>query len=167
MLILKKGFYCCIALLLLYQIIFFIVLPQVLIWYSAYRDGKYAISRSASIPVDEQQRMHHYNQLLPGRNIPISSAPGAFPGPDRGGVRMLPSGNNMGIICGINRGMPTPRPGFQGIASPSMLNSGTMTSSGMVAMPNPVNMHSGVGSSQGNSMLRPRENLHMMRVSHF
>nr|GMD28014.1 chromatin modification-related protein EAF1 B-like isoform X1 [Ipomoea batatas] len=130
---------------------------------AAVRDGKYAISRSASIPVDEQQRMHHYNQLLPGRNIPISSAPGAFPGPDRGGVRMLPSGNNMGIICGINRGMPTPRPGFQGIASPSMLNSGTMTSSGMVAMPNPVNMHSGVGSSQGNSMLRPRENLHMMR----
>lgn len=87
---------------------------------------------------------------------------GTLSGSDHG-VRMLPGGNGMGLMGGINKNMAM-RPGFQGMASPSMLNSGSMLSSSMVGMPSPVNMHSGVGTVQGNSMLRPHENLHMMRV---
>lgn len=104
--------------------------------------------------------------MLSGRNIQQSSMslPGGLPGTDRG-VRMLPGGNGMGMICGMNRNMPISRPGFQGMASSSMLNSGTMLSSGMVGMPSPVTMNTGAGSGQVNSMLRPRETLHMMRVS--
>lgn len=48
--------------------------------------------------------------------------------------------------------------------SSSMLSSGGMPSSSMVGIPSPVNMHAGVGAGQGNSMLRPRETVHMMRV---
>ncbi|KAG4921723.1 hypothetical protein JHK86_050536 [Glycine max] len=44
-----------------------------------------------------------------------------------------------------------------------MLSSGGMPSSSMVGIPSPVNMHAGVGAGQGNSMLRPRETVHMMR----
>ena len=62
---------------------------------------------------------------------------------------------------GINRSI---RPGFQGVPSSSMLSSGGMPSSSMVGIPSPVNMHAGVGAGQGNSMLRPRETVHMMRV---
>lgn len=46
--------------------------------------------------------------------------------------------------------------------SSSMLSSGGMPSSSMVGIPSPVNMHAGVGAGQGNSMLRPRETVHMM-----
>nr|XP_008372482.2 chromatin modification-related protein EAF1 B-like isoform X1 [Malus domestica]XP_017187926.2 chromatin modification-related protein EAF1 B-like isoform X1 [Malus domestica]XP_028958333.1 chromatin modification-related protein EAF1 B-like isoform X1 [Malus domestica]XP_028958334.1 chromatin modification-related protein EAF1 B-like isoform X1 [Malus domestica] len=129
------------------------------------RDGRYSSPRTSSLPVDEQQR--HYNQMLSGRNIQQSglSVPGALPGTDRG-VRMVPGGNGMGMMCGINRGMPVSRPGFQGMASSSMLNSGNMLSSSMVGIPSPVNMHSGAGSGQGNLMLRPRDALHMMRPGH-
>ena len=56
------------------------------------------------------------------------------------------------------------RPGFQGMASSSVLTSGSMHSSSMVGMPSPVNMHSGVGTGPGNTILRPREPIHMMRV---
>ncbi|KAK9282032.1 hypothetical protein L1049_004944 [Liquidambar formosana] len=127
------------------------------------RDGRYGVPR-ASLPVDEQQRLQQYNPMLSGRNIQQSSlsVPGALPGTDRG-VRMLHGGNGMGMMCGMNRSMPMSRPGFQGIAPSSMLNSGSMLSSSMVGMPSPVNMHSGAASGQGNSMLRPREALHMMR----
>jgi hypothetical protein len=130
------------------------------------RDGRYNVPRTSSLPVDEQQRLQQYNQMLSGRNIQQStmSVPGALSGADRG-VRMLPGGNAMGVMCGMNRSMPISRPGFQGMASSSMLNSGTMHSSSMVGMPSPVNMHSGPGSGQVNSMLRPRDSLHMMRVS--
>ncbi|CAH9074504.1 unnamed protein product [Cuscuta europaea] len=126
---------------------------------ATFRDGKYAISRSTSMPNDEQHRIHHSNQLLPEKNISVSSTPGAFSGPEHGGVHVLPSGSGMGIISGITRGMPTPRPGFQGFASPSMLNSGSLASSGMVTMPTPVNVHCG----QTTSMSRPVDNLNMMR----
>lgn len=126
------------------------------------RDGRYGVPRT-SLP-DEQQRLQQYNPMLPGRNIqqPSLPVPGALPGTDRG-VRLLPGGNGMGMMCGMNRGMPLSRPGFQGIASSSMLNSGSMLSSSMVGMPSPVNMHPGAPSGQGNSMSRPREALHMMR----
>ncbi|XP_042481011.1 chromatin modification-related protein EAF1 B-like, partial [Macadamia integrifolia] len=128
------------------------------------RDGqRYGAPRPASLPIDEQQRIQ-YNQMLSGRNIQQSgmTVPGAIPGTDRG-VRMLPGGNGMGMMCGMNRGMPMPRPGFQGIGSAAMLNSGSMLPSGGVGMPSPVNMHPGAVSAQGNSMLGPRDALHLMR----
>lgn len=105
--------------------------------------------------------------MLSGRNIQQSnlSVPGGLSGADRG-VRILPGGNGMGMMCGMNR-MPIPRPGFQGMTSPPMLNSGSMLSSSMTGIPSPANMHSGAGSGQGNSMIRPREAMHMMRVNHF
>ncbi|KAJ7950438.1 chromatin modification-related protein EAF1 B-like [Quillaja saponaria] len=129
------------------------------------RDGRYGVPRTSSVPVDEQQRMQHYNQMLSSRNIqqPSLSVPGSLPGSDRG-VRMLPGGNGMGMMCGMNRSMPASRSGFQGIASSSMLSSGSMLSSSMVGMSSPVHMHSGAGPGQGNSMLRPREPLHIMRA---
>ncbi|CAL5388008.1 unnamed protein product [Camellia sinensis] len=128
------------------------------------RDGRYGVPRSSSLSIDEQQRMQQYNQMLSGRNIQQSglSVSGVPPGTDHG-VRMLPGGNGVGIMCGMNRSMPMARPGFQGIAPPSMVNSGSMLSSSVAMMPSPVNMHSGVGSGQGNSMLRPRDTSNMMR----
>ncbi|KAJ6343105.1 hypothetical protein OIU76_004944 [Salix suchowensis] len=127
------------------------------------RDGRYHVPRT-SLPVDEQQRVQHYNQMLSNRNLQQSnvSVSGSLSGADHG-VRMLPDGNGMGIMPGMNRSMPLPRPGFQGIASPSMLNPGNLLSPNMVGMPSPVNMHSGTGSGQGNSM-RPREAMHYMRL---
>ncbi|XWS36570.1 hypothetical protein CRYUN_Cryun20dG0096000 [Craigia yunnanensis] len=128
------------------------------------RDGRYGVPRT-SLPADEQHRMQQYNQMLSGRNIQQSnlSLPGAVSGADHG-VRMLPSGNGMGMMCGMNRSIPMSRPGFQGMASSAMLNSGSMLSPNMVGIPNTVNMHSGPGSGQGNSMLRPRDTMHMMRA---
>ncbi|XP_047316069.1 chromatin modification-related protein EAF1 B-like isoform X2 [Impatiens glandulifera] len=125
------------------------------------RDGRYVVPRSAALPIDEQKRMQQYNQV-PGRNVqtlglPVPSAP---QGTDRS-VRMLPSGNGMGVMCGKNRNMPMTRPGLQGFPSPSILNSGSAPSSNMTSMPHPTNMHHGVGSGQG--MLSPRDNMHMMR----
>ncbi|XP_060177044.1 chromatin modification-related protein EAF1 B-like isoform X1 [Lycium barbarum] len=130
------------------------------------RDGRYAVPRSVSFPVDEQQRSQQYNQILSGGNMLSNiSAPGALAGSDSGGARTHPSGNSTGTLTGFNRSMPMARPGFQGIASSSMLNSGSMLSSGTVAMPSTVNMHSGVSSTQANSMVRPRDVLHMIRPS--
>ncbi|KAE8692146.1 Detected protein of confused Function [Hibiscus syriacus] len=127
------------------------------------RDGRYGVPRT-SLPADEQHRMQQYNQLLSGRNIQQSnlSLPGAVSGSDCM-VRMLPGGNNLGMMGRINRGMSLSRPGFQGMTSSAVLNSGSMLSSNLVGMPSPVNMHSGPGSGQGNSMLRQRDTKHMMR----
>ncbi|XP_065874021.1 chromatin modification-related protein EAF1 B-like isoform X2 [Euphorbia lathyris] len=122
------------------------------------RDGRYSVPRT-SLPVDEQQRLH-YNQMLSNRNLQQSNLP--VSGADRG-VRMVP-GNTVGMMPGINRSMSLPRPGFQGIASSSMLNSNSMLSSGMVGMPSPVSMQSGSSSGQGNSMMRSRDGLHMVRT---
>ncbi|CAI9774425.1 unnamed protein product [Fraxinus pennsylvanica] len=128
------------------------------------RDGRYGVPRSASLSIDEQQRLQQYNQMMSGRNIqqPTLSTPGTLSGTDRG-VRMLPGGNGIGMVGGITRTMPMTRPGFQGIATSSMVNSGSMVSPGMVSMPSAVIMHSGVSSGQGNSMLRPRDSLHVMQ----
>ncbi|GKV00672.1 hypothetical protein SLEP1_g13329 [Rubroshorea leprosula] len=127
------------------------------------RDARYGVPRTP-LPADEQHRMQQYNQMLSSRNIQQSnlSIPGAISGGDHG-VRMLSGGNGMGIMSGTNRNVPISRPGFQGMASSSMVNSGSMISSNMAAMPN-VNMHSGPGLGQGNSMLRPRDAMHMMRI---
>lgn len=102
--------------------------------------------------------------MMTNRNTPQSnlSPSGALPGNDRGG-RMLPSGNGMGLVGNVNRSMPMSRPGFQGVASSSMVNSANMVSP---AISSP-NMHSGVGSGQGSSVLRPREPMHMMRVCNY
>lgn len=124
------------------------------------RDGRYSVPRT-SLTVDEQQRMQHYNQMLSNRSLQQSNLPvsGALSGSDR--VRMLPGGNPVGMMSGMNRNMPLARPGFQAMSSSSMMNSSSMLSSGMVGMPNP-----GSSSGQGNSMMRSREGLHMMRVSY-
>ncbi|XP_022771460.1 chromatin modification-related protein EAF1 B-like isoform X2 [Durio zibethinus] len=131
------------------------------------RDGRYGVPIT-SLPADEQHRTPQYNQMLSGRNIQQSnlSLPGAVSGSDRG-VPMLPGANGMGMMCGINRSMPMSRPGFQGMASSAMLNSGSVLSSNMVGIPSPVNMHSGPGSGQGNSMLRPHDAMHMMRPAQY
>ncbi|XP_038714096.1 chromatin modification-related protein EAF1 B-like isoform X2 [Tripterygium wilfordii] len=127
--------------------------------------SRYGVPRT-SLTVDEQQRMQ-YSHTLAGRSMqqPNLSASGVLPGADRG-VRMMPSGNGMGMMCGMNRSMPMSRPGFQGMPSAAMLNSGSMLSSNGVGMPSSVNMHSGASFGQGNSMLRPREALHMIRPGH-
>ncbi|KAJ9176580.1 hypothetical protein P3X46_011879 [Hevea brasiliensis] len=129
------------------------------------RDGRYSVQRT-SLPVDEQQRLQHYNQMLSNRSLQQSNLPvsGALSGADR--VRMLPGGNPVGMMSGMNRNMPLPRPGFQGMASSSMMNSSSMLSSGMVGMPSTGSMQSGSTSGQGNSMMRSREALHMMRTGH-
>lgn len=128
--------------------------------YAIVRDGRYSVPRT-SLTVDEQQRMQHYNQMLSNRSLQQSNLPvsGALSGSDR--VRMLPGGNPVGMMSGMNRNMPLARPGFQAMSSSSMMNSSSMLSSGMVGMPNP-----GSSSGQGNSMMRSREGLHMMRVSY-
>uniref|UniRef100_A0A0V0J0Q1 Putative chromatin modification-related protein EAF1-like n=1 Tax=Solanum chacoense TaxID=4108 RepID=A0A0V0J0Q1_SOLCH len=121
---------------------------------------RYAVPRAVSFPVDEQQRSQQYNQMLSSGNMQSNkSAPGSLAASDSGGARTHPSGNSMGALSGLNRGMAMARPGFQGIASSSMLSSGTTT------MPSTVNMQSGVNSNQGNSMSRPRDVLHMIRPS--
>ncbi|XP_054782883.1 chromatin modification-related protein EAF1 B-like isoform X1 [Prosopis cineraria] len=131
------------------------------------RDIRYGVPRTSPLSVDEQQRMQQYNQMISGRNMQQASmsVPGSLSGSDRG-VRMLHGGNGMGMMCGMNRSMSMSRPGLQGMAPSSMLNSGNLHSSSMVGMPSPVNMHSGVGTGQGNSMLRPREALHVIRPGH-
>ncbi|MBA0758426.1 hypothetical protein Gotri_021424 [Gossypium trilobum] len=122
------------------------------------RDGRFGVPRT-SLPADEQHRVQQHNPVLSGRNVQQSklTLPGAISGSDRG-VLMLAGG---GMMCGINRNMPMSRPGFQGMVSSTMLNSGSM-----VGMPSPGNMHSGRGSGQGNSTLRPRDTIHMMQPGH-
>ncbi|KAJ8749576.1 hypothetical protein K2173_026225 [Erythroxylum novogranatense] len=124
------------------------------------RDGRYNVARS-SLPVDEQQRLQHYNQMLASRNLQQSNLPvsGTMSGTDRG-VRVLPGGTGMGIVPGMNRSMPMSRPGFQGMHSSPMLNSGSVLSSGIVGMSSAVNVHP---SGQGNS-IRPRETFNTMRT---
>ncbi|KAK8639432.1 hypothetical protein V6N13_137813 [Hibiscus sabdariffa] len=129
-------------------------------------DGRYGVPRT-SLPADEQHRIQQYNQMLSGRNIQQSnlSLAGAVSGSDCG-VCMLPAANGMGMMSAINRSMSMSRLGFQGMASSAMLNSGSMLSSNMSGMPSPVNMHSGPGSGQANSMLRPHDATHMVQPGH-
>ncbi|XP_023642577.1 chromatin modification-related protein EAF1 A isoform X1 [Capsella rubella] len=129
------------------------------------RDGRFNVPRG-SLPLDEQNRIQQFNQMLSGRNLqqPSVSTPGAVSGSDRG-HRMVPGGNAMGA-SGMNRSTPTSRPGFQGMGSSAMPNTASMLSSGVVGIPNTGNIHSGGGASQGNSMLRPREAMqHVMRAA--
>ncbi|XP_072959370.1 chromatin modification-related protein EAF1 B-like isoform X2 [Typha angustifolia] len=127
---------------------------------------RYGVPRATSLQVDEQQRMQ-YNQILSGRNLQSSlSVPGPLTvGVDRG-ARMLPGGNGMGMMCGVSRGMPLPRPGFQGLNHPGMLNmvpTANMLSTNGHGIQNTVNVQQGAVSGPGSSILRPREPLPMMR----
>ena len=136
---------------------------MIVLWHSTFlSDGRYGVPRSAALSIDEQQRMQQYNHMLYIQQS-APSVSGAPRGTDRG-VCIFPGGNVVGIVSGLNRTMPMARPRFQGIAPPSM-NSGSMISSSMAVMPSPVNVPSGVGSGPGNSVLRPRDALNMMRVS--
>ncbi|GAA0155508.1 chromatin/chromatin-binding, or -regulatory protein [Lithospermum erythrorhizon] len=130
--------------------------------YPYVRDGRLAIPRSASLSIDEQQKMQQYNQMFPARNIQQPSLTSSEPGTDRG-MRMLPGANGIGAMGGVNRSGPVPRPGFQTMAPSPTLNSGIVHSSGMIMKPSPVNMLSGSRSGQGNSVMRARDSLHMMR----
>ncbi|GAB4830218.1 hypothetical protein Ancab_019860 [Ancistrocladus abbreviatus] len=125
---------------------------------------RYGVPRTMSIPIDEQQRIQQYHHMLSNRNIqqPNLSIPGAFSGTERN-VRMLSGGNGISMMSGMNRNMSMPRPGFQGVASSAMLNPGTMVTPSMGGMPSTINMTSGAGPGQGNSLLRPRDALHMVR----
>nr|XP_010917964.1 chromatin modification-related protein EAF1 B isoform X2 [Elaeis guineensis] len=134
----------------------------------ASRDAqRYGVSRPTSMPVDDQ-RMQQYSPMLSGRSLQQStmSAPAALPvGVDRG-VRLLSGGNGIGMMCGMNRGMPMPRPSFQGMGPPGMLNmvsTGNMLPNSGHGMQNPVNVHPSVVSGSGNPMLRPRDALQMLR----
>ncbi|CAI0426598.1 unnamed protein product [Linum tenue] len=117
------------------------------------RDGRFSAPRT-SLHAHEHPRMQHYNQMLSGRNVQQSNL--SVSGP-------LPGGNGMGMMPGLNRNMPLSRPGFQGSPSP-VSNSSNMLSSSAGGLPGGVNMHSGTGSGQANSLMRPREPLHLMRT---
>ncbi|KAG8051553.1 hypothetical protein GUJ93_ZPchr0001g32202, partial [Zizania palustris] len=116
---------------------------------------------------DEQQRIQ-YNQMLNSRSIqqPGVSAPGALPaGVDRG-VRMMPGAHGMGMMTGLNRGTPVARPGFPRIGSSGMLNMaspGNMLPNNGQGMQNIVNVHPGSIPGHGNTMLRPRDPMQMLR----
>lgn len=103
--------------------------------------------------------MHPYNQAMPNR--PVQHANAGAPGTDRG-AHLMPNGNSMGL----GRSMPMPRPGFTGIAASSALNSSNMIAPGVVGVSGSMNIHTSSSSPQGGSMLRPREALHVVRVSH-
>ncbi|KAL7587536.1 hypothetical protein Lser_V15G38958 [Lactuca serriola] len=111
------------------------------------REGRYGIPRAGSLSVDDQQKLQQYNQMLSARNANQSSLPpGSHSVTDRG-VRMLPAGSGMGVMCGMTRGIKMARP-------PSIMNSSTsLLASGT---PTPT-------SAQGNSLLRSREAMHMIR----
>ncbi|XP_074268479.1 chromatin modification-related protein EAF1 A-like [Silene latifolia] len=125
------------------------------------RDARYSVPR----PIEEQQRLHQFNSMLPGRNVqtPNFSSPGSLSGSDRG-VRMHPGGNGVNVMPGINRSVPMARPRVQGIPSTPMLNSSSMTSN-VGGMPGNINVHSGTASGRGNgsTMYRPRDSLHSVR----
>lgn len=131
---------------------------------------RYSMSRPSPLPVDEEHRMQHYSQMLSNRNIKHTSVTvsGALPTGNDHGVRMPSGPNGLGIMCGMKRGMAIPRPAFQGIGSPSMINlvppANVLPSNG-VGMASPVTIHNGSVSGQGNPMMRPREALQMLRVS--
>ena len=122
-----------------------------------YRDSqKYGVPRPASIQGDEQQKIQ-YNQMLSGRNL---QQPGAVPATSPG-TRMMPGAHGVGMMTGVNRGMPAVRAGFPRAGSPGMLNmasTGNMPLKTVQGVPNAM-------SPAGNSMMRPRDPMQMLRVS--
>ncbi|KAL6618658.1 hypothetical protein ACP70R_033797 [Stipagrostis hirtigluma subsp. patula] len=135
---------------------------------STSRDAqKYGVPRPTSLQSDEQLKIQ-YNQMVSGRNHQqsVGSVPGALPaGADRG-ARMLPGIHGMGMVAGLNRGMPAPRAGFPRMGSPGMLNvvsSGNQFPNGGQGVQSAVSVHPGAISGPGNSMSRPRDPMQMLR----
>uniref|UniRef100_A0A453A4E0 Uncharacterized protein n=1 Tax=Aegilops tauschii subsp. strangulata TaxID=200361 RepID=A0A453A4E0_AEGTS len=115
---------------------------------------KYGVPRPASIQGDEQQKIQ-YNQMLSGRNL---QQPGAVPATSPG-ARMMPGAHGVGMMTGVNRGMPAVRAGFPRAGSPGMLNmasTGNMPLKSVQGVPNAM-------SPAGNSMMRPRDPMQMLR----
>ncbi|KXG22683.1 chromatin modification-related protein EAF1 B isoform X1 [Sorghum bicolor] len=130
---------------------------------------KYGVPRPTSLQGDEQPKIQ-YNQMANGRNLhqPGVSAPGTIPsGVDCGaGARMMPSAPGMGMVAGLNRGMPGARPGFPRISSPAMLNavpSGNLLPNSGQGVLTAVSVHPGAISGPGNSILRPRDPMQTFR----
>ena len=103
--------------------------------------------------------MQHYNHMISPVNIQQSniSVSGSLSGTEHA-VRTLPGRTGIGVTDGMNKNMPICRPPFQGSTSSSVLSP-----SSLVGIPNPVNLHSGPLSAQGNSCLRHHEALHLVR----
>ncbi|KAG9157727.1 hypothetical protein Leryth_017825, partial [Lithospermum erythrorhizon] len=133
---------------------------------SSLRDGRCAVSQSASLSAEEQNKMLMYKHMLPARNIQqqTPSGLGNIHEIDRG--MQVPSGRGTGMMSGGNKSSRlVARHGLQSMV-PSMLNSGSMLSSGMVSVQSPVhNMHSRAGVGHRNSVARPRNALHVMQLS--
>ncbi|XP_062180648.1 chromatin modification-related protein EAF1 B-like isoform X2 [Phragmites australis] len=127
---------------------------------------KYGVPRPISLQGDEQPKIQ-YNQMISGRNLqqPGGSVPGAFPaGVDRG-ARNVPGAHGTGMMAG-HRGMPASKAGFPRISSPGMLNvvpSGNLLPNSGQGMPSAVNVHPGAISGPGNSILRPRDPMQILR----
>ena len=108
--------------------------------------------------------------MLSGRNLQQSggSVPGTSPaGVDRG-PRMVPGAHGVGMTTGLHRGNPAARAGFPRASSPGMLNmvsTGNVPPKSVQGAPNAVNVHPGVMSAPGNSMLRPRDPMQMLHLS--
>ncbi|CAH1436609.1 unnamed protein product [Lactuca virosa] len=94
---------------------------------------------------------YRYNQMLSPRNANQSSLPpGSHSVTDRG-VRMLPAGSGMGVMCGMTRGIKMERP-----PSSSIMNSTTSLLTSSTPTPTPTFV-------QGNSVLRSHDAMHMIR----
>ncbi|KAL5219751.1 hypothetical protein ABZP36_024464 [Zizania latifolia] len=137
---------------------------------NAPRDAqRYGMPRPTPFQGDEQQRIQ-YNQMLNSRSLqqPGVSVSGALPaGVDRG-VRMMPGAHGMGMMTatGLNRGTPVARPGFTRLGSSGMLNMvspGNMLPNNGQGMQSTVNVHPGNIPGHGNTMLRPRDPMQMLR----
>nr|CAB3477417.1 unnamed protein product [Digitaria exilis] len=129
---------------------------------------RFVVPRPTSLQGDEQSRIH-YGQMVNGRNLqqPGVPVPGVLPsGVDRS-ARMMPPAHGVGIMTGINRGTPVPRPGFPRVGSPGMavVSHGNMSPNNGQGLQNTVNVHPGVIPGPGNTMLRPRDSMQMLRVS--
>ncbi|XP_048137767.1 chromatin modification-related protein EAF1 B-like isoform X3 [Rhodamnia argentea] len=75
-------------------------------------------------------------------------------------VRTKPGGNGVVVNSGTNGSMPMSPAVIHGMTSSSVLST-----SSMVGMPSPVNMHPRPDSAQGNTTLQRREALHTVRES--
>ncbi|CAN6349991.1 unnamed protein product [Urochloa humidicola] len=128
---------------------------------------KYGVPRP-TLQGDEQPKIQ-FNHMVNGINLqqPGGSVSGAFPaGVDRV-ARMMPAAHGMGMVAGLNRGMPAARPGFPRINSAAMLNavsSGNMLPNSGQGVPNAVSVHPGAISGPGNSILRSRDPMQKFRA---
>jgi len=128
---------------------------------------RYGVPRPTSLQGEDQSRIH-YNQMVSGRNLqqPGVPVPGVLPsGVDRG-ARMMPPAHNVGMMTGLNRGTPVTRPGFARLGSPGMANAvspGNMSPNNGQGLQNTINVHPGAIPGPGNTMLRPRDPMQLLR----